>query len=130
MEVAPMTSGLDTYLEDLTPDARQMIDALRMIVRSGLPHAVETIKWNAPSFAVDGEDRITLGLGRKGEARLVLHRGAKKRELIDLTAIDHASVASWPTPDRGVVTFCDLEAIHAREAELTSLCSRWATAAA
>ena len=125
-----MTSGLDNYLDDLAPDARQMIDALRTIVRSGLPHAVESIKWNAPSFAVDGEDRVTLGLGRKGESRLVLHRGAKQRALTDLTAVDHTAVASWPTPDRGVVTFRDLEEIHAREAELIELCSRWAIAAA
>ena len=39
-----------------------MVDALRKIVRSGLPQAIETIKWSAPSFAVDGEDRVTLGL--------------------------------------------------------------------
>ncbi|RZJ00721.1 MAG: DUF1801 domain-containing protein [Brevundimonas sp.] len=125
-----MTSSIDAYLDRLAPSARQMIDALRTIVKTGLPHAVETIKWNAPSFAVDGEDRVTLGLGRKGEARLVLHRGAKPLALIDLTAVDHMAVASWPTPDRGVVTFRDLEAVRAREAELIGLCSRWAKAAA
>jgi len=125
-----MTSGIDSYLNDLAPDARQMIDALRTIVRTALPDAVETIKWNAPSFAVDGEDRVTLGLGRKGEARLVLHRGATRRASIDLTAVDQTALASWPAPDRGVVTFRDLEAVHARQAELIGLCSRWAIAAA
>ena len=125
-----MTVSIDTYLEGLPPDARKMVDALRKIVRSALPQAIETIKWNAPSFAVDGEDRVTLGLGRKGESRLVLHRGAKQRALTDLTVVDHAGIATWPTPDRGVVTFRDLEAVRAREAELISLCSRWAAVAA
>ena len=125
-----MTSGIDTYLNNLVPDARQMIEALRTIVRTALPNAVETLKWNAPSFAVDGEDRVSLGLGRKGEARLVLHRGAKRRTLINLTAVDQTALASWPAPDRGVVTFRDLEAVRARQAELIGLCSRWAIAAA
>ena len=125
-----MTSATDSYLDALADDARQMIDALRVIIRNGVPNAVETIKWNAPSFAVDGEDRVTLGLDRKGGARLVMHRGAKQRAMLDLTEIDHAAVACWPTPDRGVVTFRNLEEIRVQEAELTALCSRWVKAAA
>ena len=125
-----MTPGLDNYLDDLAPDARQMIDALRTIVRSGLPHAVESIKWNAPSFAVDGEDRVTLGLGRKGESRLVLHRGAKQRALIDLTAVDRGAIAQWPSLDRGVIVFRDLQDVRDRQVEVGGLCSRWVEAAA
>ncbi|WP_209289014.1 DUF1801 domain-containing protein, partial [Escherichia coli] len=78
-----------------------MIEALRAIVRKGVPDAEESIKWNAPSFAIDGEDRITLGLDIRGGARLVMHRGAKIRESIDLTGVDQAKVAQWPSADRG-----------------------------
>ncbi|WP_395945502.1 DUF1801 domain-containing protein [Brevundimonas sp.] len=125
-----MTSGTETYLDGLADDARQLIDALRTVVRNAVPTAVETIKWNAPSFAVDGQDRITLGLDRKGGARLVLHCGAKTRASVDLTAVDHDSVAQWPSLDRGVVVFRDLEDIRMREVALTALCSRWVEAAA
>lgn len=125
-----MTSGTESYLADLADDTRQMIDALRAIVRSAAPGAVETIKWNAPSFAVDGQDRITLGLDRKGAARLVLHCGAKPRAIVDLTALDHGAVAQWPSLDRGVVVFRDLEDIRQREIAVSALCSRWVAATA
>ena len=106
-----------------------MVDALRAIVRNAAPNAVETIKWNAPSSAIDGEDRVTLGLDQKGGARLVLHRGAKPRASIDLTSIDGDGIARWPSPDRGVGTFRDLEDVLRCEVQLTALCSRWVEAA-
>ena len=94
-----MTSGIASYLDALSDDARDMIDALRAIVRNGVPRAVETIKWNAPSFAVDGKDRITLALDRKGSARLVLHRAAMPRAAANLAAVDDG-VARWAFHDR------------------------------
>nr|WP_315051902.1 DUF1801 domain-containing protein [uncultured Brevundimonas sp.] len=128
-EVHP-SSGIDLYLAALPDDARSMIEALRAIVRKGVPDAEESIKWNAPSFAIDGEDRITLGLDIRGGARLVMHRGAKIRESIDLTGVDQAKVAQWPSADRGVAVFRNLEEIRSRESELTALCSRWVAASA
>ena len=124
-----MSSGVESYLNALADGDRAVIEALRSIVLKGVPHAIETIKWNAPSFAVDGEDRITLGLDRKGGARLVLHRGAKPQAPMDLSHIDQGSLAKWPSADRGVVTFRNLEDIRARESDLTTLCATWISAA-
>lgn len=125
-----MASSIDSYLSTVSGEARQMIDALRAIVRDGVPNAVESIKWNAPSFTVDGEDRITLGLNRNGAVRLVLHRGAKQRSMVDLTAVDDAGLARWAAPDRGIVLFRDLDEIRGQKAQLTALCSKWAEVAA
>ncbi len=88
------------------------------------PNLVESIKWNAPNFAQDGEDRITLGVERKGGVRAVLHRGAAKGgEAIAFE--DNDGLARWPTPDRGVLTFADRDAVESRRDALVKLFARW-----
>lgn len=124
-----MANAVEAYLENLDPVARMQIDALRKIVRASHDSLVEHIKWNAPSFMLDGEDRITLGLDRKGGVRLVLHRGAKARAADDFAFTDPAGLAAWPSPDRGVIQFRDVIEIEANADDLAALCARWLAAA-
>lgn len=102
-----------------------MIDALREIVLASHAGLNETLKWNAPSYAVGGEDRITLGVERKGGVRLVLHRGAKSKDVSTFSFQDSAQLAKWPAPDRGIVTFANQAAIEASKPALSDLCRRW-----
>lgn len=100
------------------------IDALRAIAKTAGPDLTESIKWNAPSFAQSDEDRITLGIERKGGVRAVLHRGAAKST--DAFAFaDTDKLARWPSPDRGVLTFADTDAVEARREPLIQLFKRW-----
>ncbi|WGM47152.1 hypothetical protein KOAAANKH_02027 [Brevundimonas sp. NIBR10] len=61
-----MTAVTKTHLDALADDARKMIDALRALVRIGVPDSVESTKWNVPIFAVDGV--IALGLASTPKA--------------------------------------------------------------
>jgi hypothetical protein len=45
---------VDAYIERATPFAWQVLQALRQVVHTGCPSAVETIKWGMPFFTVDG----------------------------------------------------------------------------
>jgi len=117
--------GVEAFREGLDHDTRAMIDALRAIVAGAGPALTERIKWNAPSFAIGDDDRITLGLERKGGARLVLHRGAKPKDAAGFTFEDPAKLAKWPAPDRGVILFKDRAAIESRQEALADLCRRW-----
>ena len=103
----------------------QMIDRLREIVAASHPSLVERFKWNAPSFAVGDEDRITLGVERKGGVRLVLHRGARPRDSSDFSFDDTDGLAEWPAGDRGVIVWRDLAAIEQVQEPLALLCRRW-----
>ncbi len=105
-----------------------MIDALRAIVTRAHPGLVETIKWNAPSFADGDQDRVTLGIERKGGVRLVLHRGAASKGADGFTFDDPAGLARWPTRDRGVVTFADAAAVAGKATDLERLVRRWVEA--
>lgn len=122
-----MGNAVNDWLDDLTPEARQAVDRLREMVRAAAPDLDESIKWNAPSFADRGQNRVTLGLERRGGYRLVLHRGAAVADTADFVFHDPSGVARWPTPDRGVATFATLDDIETRADGLKDLIARWVT---
>ena len=126
----PMPDAIDAFRQTLDHDTLAMIDALRGIVAGSHASLTERIKWNAPSFAVGDDDRITLGIERKGGVRIVLHRGAKPKDAAGFHFDDKAKLAKWPAPDRGVILFKDGAAIDAGRDALTDLCRRWIDATA
>ena len=77
----------------------------------------ERIKWNAPSFGVDGDDRVTFKLHPPDRLQLVVHRGAKARDMQGFTFADPSGLVRWVAPDRGVVTLRSLDEIAARLAK-------------
>lgn len=117
--------SVEDYLATLAPPVRSDVDALRAVVLSGHPGLTEEIKWNAPSFADDGQDRVTLGLDGKGGYRIVLHRGAKPLDTAGFHFDDEAKLAKWPAPDRGVIVLRDRTVIDARASDLSRLIARW-----
>lgn len=69
--------SVEAWRTGLAPDVLTAVDALRAIAAAAHPDLTERIKWNAPSFALADEDRITLGLNPKRGVRVVLHRGRR-----------------------------------------------------
>lgn len=124
-DVAKTSVSTGDYLAALEPLVRADVDALRGIVLSAHPGLTEEIKWNAPSFAHDGQDRVTLGLDGKGGYRIVLHRGARPLYTAGFHFADEARLAVWPAPDRGVIALRDRRAIDAGAADLSRLIARW-----
>ena len=117
--------SVETYLATLDPPTRLAVDTLRRLVITAHPGLTEEIKWNAPSFADDGEDRVTLGLNPKGGYRIVLHRGAKPLDTSDFRVADDDRLAWWPAPDRGVITLMDQAEIEAKGVAVSRLIARW-----
>lgn len=101
------------------------VDRLRQLAADAGPAVTEHLKWNAPSFCVDGDDRITLGLDRKGGVRLVLHRGVRPRDPTGFRFEDPYCLVHWAAPDRGVLTFTDPEEVEAQADALRDLFRRW-----
>ena len=115
---------IDGWPEPIQPLTRR----LRDIALSAAPDVTEHIKWNAPSFCVAGDDRITLGLERSGAVRVVLHRGARTQDAAGFSFDDPAKLARWAAPDRGVVVFKDAAALDAVAEPFADLCRRWLAA--
>ena len=119
---------IERFRAGLESDVRETIDSLRALISASDERLVEDFKWNAPSFAVNGEHRITLGLERGGQVRAVLHRGAKAKDTSDFYFDDPDRIARWPDPDRGVIIVRDAEEVASKGASLTQLFSRWIAA--
>jgi len=80
------------------------IEELRRVILDASSELVEHIKWNAPSYQVDGGDRITMRLKPGDRVELVLHRGAQKR--VDaFEFVDPVGLVEWKACVRGVVAF-------------------------
>lgn len=115
------------WLAAQTPETSAAIERLRAIVAAAAPGLTEEIKWNAPSYADGGQDRVTLGVERNGGVRVVLHRGAAVKS--DGFAFDDPhGLAAWPSRDRGVVKLLDAAEIDSIAPRLTDLVARWIAA--
>ena len=121
----PGVKTVDEFRTLLTPGQLSAIDALRDLAAEAAPGLVERIKWNGPSFAIGGVDRISIAKDKRGAVRVVLHRGVKPIPLDGFSFDDPHGLADWPAPDRGVMTFADgAEVAHVAE-KIASLFGRW-----
>lgn len=116
---------VDQYLDSLDSGLRGVVDAVRDLIRRSYPGLREQIKWNAPSFSHNGEDRITLGIERRGGIRVVLHRGAKTKVSSGFDFADPDGLARWPAADRGVILIPDEDAAERQREALCALFRRW-----
>ena len=125
MAVAEMLSLIDSYLDTLQHARKAEIIALRALILDAVPGLVERIKWNAPSFGLGDDDRITMRLHPGDRLQLILHRGAKAGADDLFRFEDPDKIISWAAPDRGVVTFRDGEDLNSKSAALTEILRRW-----
>jgi hypothetical protein len=66
---------VQAFLQGLRHGRKDEVEAVREIILSAHPGVTERIKWNAPSFCIDGDDRITFRLQPSDRVQLVFHRG-------------------------------------------------------
>lgn len=118
-------ASIDAFRAALTPEQRAIVDKLRELAARSADGVSEHIKWNAPSFCVDGDDRITLGLNPKGMVRVVLHRGAKAPEDKGFRFDDPAGLIEWQAADRGVLHVTALDDLIDKEAVVSDIFARW-----
>lgn len=121
----PTVADLVSALDDQT---REQVQLLRDIMGSLDADLTEHIKWNAPSYVFDGEDRITMNLRNKqGLVKLVLHMGATRPENRKGTPVllEDAGIVEWASDIRGFVTFADLADIRANEPLLRRVLTSW-----
>lgn len=76
-DMANRFTTVDDFLAAQPEDVRAQVDTLRALAVEANPALVEIVKWNSPSFVLDGEDRLTVSVGAKQTVRLVLHLGTE-----------------------------------------------------
>jgi hypothetical protein len=120
------SAAVDLYMRSLQHPFKAEIALLREIVLAVDPRIAEGIKWNAPSFRTSGYF-ATAHLRGKGSIGLILHLGAKARDLPPggLGIRDPESRLQWLGRDRAMVEFRSRAEIEAARAALTSILRQW-----
>lgn len=120
--------NLEEFFNDLDDDKRLQVEILRDIILNTEARLEERIKWNAPSYVLNGEDRITFNLmNKQGLVKLVLHMGATRKEDKKGAPImqDDSGLIEWSSDIRGMLTFTSIEGINAERASLKKIIKNW-----
>jgi hypothetical protein len=115
------------FLDQLEHPCKEEIAEVRNIILSVSDAITEHIKWNAPSFRFNNEDRITFNLQGKGFFRLVFHCGAKVRSQTANAPLleDDTGLLEWVTTDRAIVKLTDKSDVESKREKLAEVVKRW-----
>ena len=100
------------------------IERLRRIVCDADPAIAEGVKWNAPSFHTS-EYFATTHLRAKDGIALILHLGAKARDIASVPVADPHTLLKWLAKDRAIVTFRDEKDLEVRAPALQAILRQW-----
>lgn len=119
------------FMNELNHPFRNEIEELRDCILASNKSLVENIKWNAPNYCFENEDRITMRIQpMTTKVQLIFHRGAKKQEQPKERLITNKSkMLLWKENDRAIITFKNKQEIEGGKAELEKIINEWLTAA-
>ena len=102
--VAPRIGAeVEAYLASLDHPRKAEIERLVAIALEAAPGISGHIKWNAPSFCIGGDDRVTLRLQPPPTLQIIFHRGARAKADPDFRFADESGLLQMVATDRGVV---------------------------
>ena len=118
---------VDAFLADLTDDRKQQVQALRTLILTEHPQLSEHIKWNSPSYVLDGEDRITFNMHYPAQTMILIHMGATRTEnkKADPIMKDETGLVKWNSDIRGTMSFRSLDDIFNAKADISKVLNAW-----
>ena len=126
--MADRHSSVAQFLDALPSDRRASVDALRGVVLEAEPRLVEIIKWNSPSYVLDGVDQATISAQGKNGVRLVLHRGAttaENRDAASAFAGDPHGLLTWHSDIRASLLVTDLADLAGKRDAAVGVVRAW-----
>jgi uncharacterized protein YdeI (YjbR/CyaY-like superfamily) len=123
--------SVDEFLNDLhTPDLA-LINKTRKEIAKASDKLVEGIKWNAPSYSLDGNDIITFNFRNFGSVALIFHTGPKGKDTHTGKPLfaGYEGVVEWVADKRVVVRIGSAEWLDEHRDMLSALIRTWIEAA-
>ena len=126
-EMKAKRQSVDEFVADLAHPQAELIDAIRAQIKSASPTLVEGIKWNAPSYALRGNDIITFNLRNYGCVALIFHTGPKGKDTHTHTTLftDESGLLEWVADKRAVLRIRDNETLERHSATIAQLIRTW-----
>ena len=117
---------VEKFITQLEHPLKAEMLQLRHEIKSNFPDLTEIIKWNAPSYQHNSIDFLTFNLARPKDIKLILHRGAKNKELPATRLIDdNSGILSWAANDRAIMTFTDKTQMENQKEALVAVIQKW-----
>ncbi|MCA9909952.1 MAG: DUF1801 domain-containing protein [Anaerolineae bacterium] len=119
---------LADFYASLSGDKKAQVEAISHLLHAAVPELQETLKWNAPNFVFEGNDRLTLNLmNKEGKVKLILHMGATKKEDKKARPImtDSTGLIAWSSDIRGTITFESADHVRQVRQQVTELVQAW-----
>jgi hypothetical protein len=123
-KAAPQVT-VDAFIKNLKHPLKAEVEALRAIILGADNQLLEHIKWNAPSYCFNGEDRVTFNLHAQDKVQLVFHRGPKSKEDSKVKFTDSTGLLKWVAADRAIATFHNLKEVQASKSALKKVVREW-----
>ncbi len=120
------SAGVDAFMSTLVHPHKSEIEALRQVICGADATVLEGVKWNAPSFRTT-EYFATTHLRAKAGVGLILHLGAKVRDIASIPIDDPQGLLKWIAKDRAMFIFATSAELQARQSALASIVRQWIT---
>jgi uncharacterized protein YdeI (YjbR/CyaY-like superfamily) len=129
MKNLQLSKEVDKFLNQLNHPLIEEIQTLRKLILSCSEELSENVKWKAPNYTHNGQDRITMKILPPKNIQLIFHSGAKKQEqpanhLIE----DPNGLLTWKENDREIATFTNFEGIEKSKETICKLVTDWISA--
>ncbi|PXY45558.1 DUF1801 domain-containing protein [Flavobacterium hydrophilum] len=121
------SSEVTEFLNQLSHPFRNEIEELRGYILASNKDLTENIKWNAPNYCFENEDRMTMRIQpMTTKVQLIFHRGAKKQEQPkDRLIANISKMLVWKENDRAIITFKNFHEIENGKDELEKIINEW-----
>ena len=120
--MSPNTNPLvNDFLVLIKHPLQDGIGLVRQIILSADDRLSEHIKWNAPSYVYNGEDRVTMNLRKPDQIIILFHRGVKKKYTTGFVFDDKSGLLQWLDKDRAMITFSSVSDILDKQDKLKTL---------
>jgi hypothetical protein len=119
---------VDEFLAALEPPRRADVESMRALVREAEPALTEIVKWNSPSYQLDGVDRLTINAAGKGPVRLILHFGTERAEDRGAATTfggDPEGLLTWHSDIRASLTLPEPAVRDAKRGAMVAVVRAW-----
>ncbi len=118
---------VEEFMNGLDDERKSQVQKLRQYILEEAPSLSEHIKWNAPSYVKDDEDRITFNtINKEQVVKLVFHMGAtRKEDKAGQPILKNAPLVEWASDIRGYMTFNNLQDITLNEQSIKQTVREW-----
>lgn len=125
--MAKNSQNADALVESIKHPQEVIIQRLRSIIKQSSNELSEGVKWNAPSYSLNGNDIITFNFHYKGFVSLVFHTGPKGKDTHTNSQLfqDDSKLLEWVADKRAILKIATTEELEQNQHNIEKIITVW-----